>query len=281
LEWRLPEAHAIYWAALGLKRAKENPSKVKEDELIQLRRAIYQSMQMSFHRGRLVADPYSKVFDFGPNLDIVPKVNAAYEEMYAEEKNPGQKEGILRAQRNFLRDAVYFLYEADRRAEANQWYRYIAEKFPDKFMIDGNTNSFPRNLSLDEYATARTMEDVGEIPRDRIKAVIEGMILRELRYEVLGDDARARVARVLAQRIWDHYTSKIEGSEDRLSIPPVADIEREVVDRVLDPNEGWPFEVRAVLRANRGMPPENPPAATPTNAPPATTTNASLAAPQK
>ena len=29
LDWRLPEAHAIYWAALGLEKAKENPDKVK------------------------------------------------------------------------------------------------------------------------------------------------------------------------------------------------------------------------------------------------------------
>jgi hypothetical protein len=278
LEWRLPEAHAIYWAALGLKRAAENPTKVNPDELIQLRRAIYQSMQMSFHRGRLVADPYAKVFDFGPNLDIIPKVNAAYDQMYAEETNPGQKDGIRRAQRNFLRDAVYFLYQADRRAEATQWYRYLAEHFPDKYMIDGDTNSLPRNLSLDDYATARTMEDVGEMSRDRVKAAIEGMIYRALRYEVLGDDARARVARVLARRIWDSYSHKIAGSEERLAIPPVAEIEQEVLDHVLDPVNGWPFEVRAVLRAKHGRPPESvttpaatnaPPSAAATNAPPA------------
>ena len=29
LDWRLPEAHAIYWAALGLEKAGENPGKVK------------------------------------------------------------------------------------------------------------------------------------------------------------------------------------------------------------------------------------------------------------
>src|SRR5262249_8836535 len=29
LEWRLPEAHAIYWAAVGLEKAKEFPSKVQ------------------------------------------------------------------------------------------------------------------------------------------------------------------------------------------------------------------------------------------------------------
>ena len=88
LEWRLPEAHAIYWAALGLKKAAENPTKIKADDLITLRRVIYQSMQLSFQRGRLVTNPFAKAFEFGPNLDIIPKVNFAYEQAAQEdEKN--------------------------------------------------------------------------------------------------------------------------------------------------------------------------------------------------
>src|SRR5438552_9701985 len=46
LEWRLPEAHAIYWAALGLEAARKHPTKVTQDDLITLRRVIYQSMQL-------------------------------------------------------------------------------------------------------------------------------------------------------------------------------------------------------------------------------------------
>ena len=125
LEWRLPEAHAIYWAALGLKKAAENPSKVKEDDLITLRRVIYQSMQMSFHRGRLVANPFAKAFEFGPNLDIIPKVSAAYEQAAEEDEN--NRDHILRAHRNFLRDAVYFLYVHNRLADAAQWYKYLGQ----------------------------------------------------------------------------------------------------------------------------------------------------------
>ncbi len=59
-------------------------------------------------------------------------------QMYAEETQPGQKEGILRAHRNFLRDAVYFLYEANRVAEANKWFKYLGEKYPDKPIIESD-----------------------------------------------------------------------------------------------------------------------------------------------
>jgi len=77
LEWRLPEAHAIFWAALGLEKAKLNPTKVNRDDLIQLRRVIYQSMHMAVQRGRLVENFIDKEFEFGPNLDIIPKTNFA------------------------------------------------------------------------------------------------------------------------------------------------------------------------------------------------------------
>ena len=104
-----------------MKKAAENPTKVKEDDLITLRRVIYQSMQLSFQRGRLVTNPFAKAFEFGPNLDIIPKVNFAYEQAAQEdEKN---RDHILRAHRNFLRDAVYFLYEYNRLADAAQWYK--------------------------------------------------------------------------------------------------------------------------------------------------------------
>src|SRR6266436_1257939 len=54
LEWRLPEAHAIYWAAEGLESAKEHPTKIKPEDMITLRRVIYQCMLLSFQRGHLV-----------------------------------------------------------------------------------------------------------------------------------------------------------------------------------------------------------------------------------
>ena len=48
LEWRLPEAHAIYWGHVGLKYSKKK-------DLITLRRVIYQSMQLAVLRGRLIS----------------------------------------------------------------------------------------------------------------------------------------------------------------------------------------------------------------------------------
>ena len=264
LEWRLPEAHAIYWAALGLEKARENPTKIKEDDLITLRRVIYQSMLLSFQRGRLVTNPFAQAFEFGPSLDIIPKVNFAYEQAAKEdEKN---RDHILKAHRNFLRDAVYFLYEYNRLADAAQWYKYLSSHYPDKQLLDGKTNSLPASLTLDQYAVARVQGDVSDSGgHDRTKGVVEGLLVNSYRSMALGEDGPAAGFRLLAQRVWSAYQSGIP--QERLSaigLNAFEDMDREVRKRMLDSQAGEPPEVRAVLRTKLGEPPETsaPPAAT-------------------
>ena len=83
-------------------------------------------MQLSFQRGRLVANPFLKSFEFGPNLDIIPKVSAAYEQAAKEdEKN---RDHIEKAHRNFLKDAVYFLYVRNRPHLSAPWRRHSSTR---------------------------------------------------------------------------------------------------------------------------------------------------------
>jgi hypothetical protein len=86
LDWRLPEAHAIYWGAFGLEKAKKNPDKVKADDLI-----TAAPHHLSIHAAGVSSrtdhpNPFNQAYALGPDLDLVSKVNDAYEKMYAEEK---------------------------------------------------------------------------------------------------------------------------------------------------------------------------------------------------
>lgn len=255
LEWRLPEASAVYWAALGLEKARQLPSRVNKDDTITLHRVVYQSMQLSFRRGRLVSNPFNKRADFGPNLDIIPKVSAAYEQASEEDKN--YHDHILHAHRNFLRDAVYFLYENNRLKEAAYWYKYLGDKYPNQLILDRDTNSYPRNLTLDAYAVARAQEDVAETSHDRVRAAIEGLLTRS--YAALLEDdeeQKAEGLRLLAQKVWSTYDSKVQVRHDPLMLPPLEEIARQVRDKMLDPQAGLPYELRARLRSRLNMSPE-------------------------
>lgn len=271
LEWRLPESHAVYWAAKGLQMAKANPSKVKPDDLITLRRVIYQSMQLSFQRGRMVVNPFAKRFEFGPNLAIIPKVSAAYEEA-AEEDKPN-RDHILRAHRNFLRDAIYFLYSHARVADAQRWWNYMAEKYPDKHVIDGKLETIPSKISMQEYVLSRIQEDTSEtMSRDRMKAIIEGLLINSYTSLAIGEDERAAGYKLLARKSLETYVSNTKERGEAIAMSTFQEIDREVFNRLLDPQEGVPAEMRAALRTLSGMPPEIAPG---TNAPPAAATPAS------
>ena len=160
LEWRLPEAHAIYWAAYGLQMAKDNPTRVNKTDFITLRRAIYQSMLLSYQRGRIEADPFSARFEFGPNLDIIPKVNETYERNWDEDDQ--YKGDIQTAHRYFLMQAVVALYVNNRMTEAAQWYKYLGQTYPNKKLLD-YPNSLPRQLTLDQFAVASVESDVNDM----------------------------------------------------------------------------------------------------------------------
>ena len=253
LDWRLPEAQAIYWGALGLQKAKEHPDKVKSDDLITLRRIIYQSMLQAFHHGRIINDPFARTASLEPNLDLVPKVNDAYETLMNEDAK--YRDHIGNAHRNFLKDAVYFLYENNRVADAAKWYKILGEKYPDKPILDNPPDSFPRNLSLDEYAVARVQSEVGDTSQERVTAVIEGLLARSYYELAIGQDDRSAGFRLLARKVYDNYMKKISSMKanlERVHLPPFDASNRSVLNKLLDPQNGMPFAVRAVLRTQLG-----------------------------
>ncbi|HKI68626.1 MAG TPA: hypothetical protein VKA67_03500 [Verrucomicrobiae bacterium] len=276
LDWRVPEAQAIYWAAVGLRQAKENPNRVKPSDLMQMRRSIYQSMLQAFHHGRLVTNPFDKSFALYPDLALIPKVNEAYLTMYAEEKDSGLKQNILNAQRNFLRDAVYFLYQDNQITRAEKWYQYLGKKFPDKPIIDGVTNSFPRNLTLEQYAVACVQENVNETSQDDVTAAVQGLLAKSYFNLAIGQDDRAAGFKLLAAKVYQSYEARTSGSGysgKRIALPPFKDMDQMVRSRLLSAKGGLPFAMRAALRTQLRLPAE-----TKTNSVAATTNTAPTSA---
>ena len=276
LDWRLPEAHAIYWGRLGLDEADKNPGKIKTDDLITLRRIIYQSLLQTLHHGRLAIDPYTHRPSLTPNLEVVPILNETYEEMFREETQSGQRDGILKAQRNFLRDAVYFLYEANRISDAQKWFKYLGDKFPDKPVLENRPDSLPRTLTLDEYAVAVVQIDIGETSQDRVTAAVQGLLYRAYYDLAIGQDDRYENLKRLANRVYQRYTDKTKGfkGDVRIPLPPYDQLNSQVLRQLLDPEQGVAYAARAALRTQLGLPAESPKAAAPTPAPGDASTNA-------
>jgi hypothetical protein len=270
LDWRLSEAHAIYWGAYGLDEAKKHPEKVNADDEITLRRIIYQSLYQAFKHGRIIANPFNQTYSLGPNLALIPKVNDAYVTMYGEETQYGQKVGILGAQRNFLKDAIYFLYENNEVAEAAKWYKLLSDKYPDKPILDGDNTSFPGTLTLDEYAVRRVQEEVGDTSEERTTAVVQGLLMRAYSELAIGQDDRYAGFKLLAGKVYQHYNDRTKGhgNEQRVPLPPFNELNQSVLNDLLNPANAAPYAARAVIRTYLGMPAEtNAPAAMSTHLP--------------
>jgi len=258
LDWRLPEAHALYWGAKGLAAAQHNPDKVKADDLIKLRRIEYQSIQQAFKHGRIMLNPFTHKYSLGPNLAMAARANATYEEAFAEETDPGQRDGILRAQRNFLRDAVYFLYVNDCMADAEKWFIYLGKKFPDKPIIENDPNSLPGNVTLNDYAYAVVQIDIGETSQERVTSAVQGFLRHAYLALAMDDDASYQNFKDLATRVYQRYTKKtaVANGATRIPLPPYDELNKIVKTDLLDPQRGLPFEARAILRTRFGLPAE-------------------------
>ena len=268
LDWRTPEAHAIYWAALGLETAKEHPEKVNPEDLIQLQRVIYQCEQQGFRHGRIISNPLLTRIEMAPNLDLIPRANEAY--LYFMRNDAAMSNHISTAHRNFLRDAVYFLYINNRVPEAAHWYKYLAQMYPDKPVIEGDGNPLPADMTLQDYALARVRSDLGDIPQDRTTAIIEGILVYAYTYWAVGQDDLYLGYSLLARKAYENYSKKTADTKERVPLPPFHDLNQLALEQVLDPQSGLPFAARAALRAKLGMGPE-------TNAPPALTTTPQIA----
>ncbi|MGA2176804.1 MAG: hypothetical protein ABSH38_17645 [Verrucomicrobiota bacterium] len=254
LDWRLPDAHAIYWAEVGRLNAKASDQDT-------LRRSIYQTMQQACMRGGALDWSVTNVtadnFMLWPNLDLTPKVNAAYEKMIQEE--PSIKQNMQTAHKNFLKQAIYLLYEDDRVKQAAYWFNYLKTTYTNAFV------GRQANISLDDYALGQIVEDNGETDMSKVTSSILGMFHRAFLAMVMDDEDRAVNYQNLARQIWNHYHQNIgDASKERLSLKPLAEMRQFVLDRELDPVNGWLSpRAQAILRTKLNLPAPKPPSAPP------------------
>jgi hypothetical protein len=214
LEWRLPDAHAIYWAELGRRKAKA----ADQDTL---RRSIYQTMQQACIRGGLSKSPTGE-FMLGPNLNLVPKVSAAYEQMIAEE--PTIKDNMRTAHKNFLRTAIYLLYVDGRTKQAQYWFDYMKKLYP---------TALPPELGLDDYALASITEEVTDTDVNKVTVIVEGLLRQSFMKTMVDEDDSATNYERLAKRLYDRHQAKTPGTKDRITLPSYVSMKQKVLDELL------------------------------------------------
>ncbi len=200
LDWRLHQAHAIYWAA----------EEHYEDFLqsgVNYSKVVKQCMKDSFYEGRLFYDAKRNTITRTNNLEIIGKIHD-YMEYLLEHSYSQQADEDHKA---FLENAVTVLYCYNRDADARELYHHYVEDYGGGEELDYETfvvNSMERTLSTG-------IKSAG--------AVIEAALYQSYRWLDIGVYDPANGYYHLAQTLWRRHQEK-HRNFPALQLPPFAAI---------------------------------------------------------
>ncbi|MEE8169201.1 MAG: hypothetical protein V3T70_01520 [Phycisphaerae bacterium] len=159
LDFRLAEAHALYWSTLGAEMGTERAVRLDIDRLNADRIALY-SIQNMFRRGKLIMSPEANKSVpplLLPDPRFVPTLDRLFRqisERYVEDEPSGAEISMNfeSAYRNFMRDAITSYYEAGDREAAQEWYDRVRETFPDA-ELERDLDAYVVKAMLDQLVT--------------------------------------------------------------------------------------------------------------------------------
>jgi hypothetical protein len=186
LDWRDPQAHALYWAFRGLKHAKGF-------DVERLDRMIYTAMQLSFKMGVFHHIQSTGEVLFTANLPIWEKARAAH--LAAVERSP-TVEVMKKAYMFFLIDGVMIFDRHQQERQADLIFEELAQRFPQEV---GGRNR-------ESYVLHKLVgEDFNALARDEALAYIEGFLFEGTIMRVIGRREAAEGAERQALLIYNKY----------------------------------------------------------------------------
>lgn len=215
LEWRLPQAHAIYWASQGMGCARERFDRIS------LQRQMFQSMSDAFLRGGLTRDTARGIFQTSPNLALLPRVRAFYEDTLKEHPDD---ETVKTAHRNFLIDAIVIAYAYNRVEIARDLHADLVRRY---------TPEEP-GRDFDAFVAATWQEYAEAMNPGQAMAAVEGALYQGLFWKALGEEEQAAGYERLARLCWDRYMAGRTDPElrDRTGLPTIEQIRDRAAERV-------------------------------------------------
>ena len=224
LDWRLPEAHAIYWATKGIE--KDNTGEVN----VHCERMITQSLKDAFMGGQLVIadknDP--RTFMAIPNIGIADAAIEAYRKAYVRQDSKSFHSGM----RNFLKDIVVIMYTFGKYSKAQEFYKMLKKEEP---------NNKKLRVSLDRFVMKEWKEDARDATVKQAMDLISGLIFKSCYMASCGETDSAIGHINLAKSIYNIYYTDHETTWDRVGLPPFDEMKKSMIN-VFKRNFGKKFD---------------------------------------
>ncbi|OGV47298.1 MAG: hypothetical protein A2017_09070 [Lentisphaerae bacterium GWF2_44_16] len=228
LDWRLPEAHAIYWAELGLEKCPKNAD-------ISLERMISQSLKDAFMSGKLLMvdkNNFQSIITV-PNMELADAVKRTYEEAYEKNKSNSFKSAL----ENFMKDAIVIFYNFGNYSKAQEYLGDLRKEYPGHHLY---------RLPLDNFVLREWSEDVQSSTPKQANDIISGLIFRSCYYLAYGDATAALAHEKLARLVYNRYQKDQSASLKRTGLAPFNQLKDKVTQACL---KNFPPALAELLKA--------------------------------
>lgn len=138
------------------------------------------------------------------------------------------------AHHNFYRKAVTDLYMNNRMNESRYYFKLLCRKYPEmmKFYIGYDVKT--KTMDLDTFVTERIVQDMKNGGRAQTMSILENYISKAYYFFSMDEDEQAKGHIRLAQRAYERYNRRKEGTEeDRVLLPPFDHIHNTALNRAL------------------------------------------------
>tara|TARA_B100000809_G_scaffold45280_2_gene39613 strand:- start:932 stop:2929 length:1998 start_codon:yes stop_codon:yes gene_type:complete len=201
LDFRLPEAHAVYWARKGLEHAENNAS-------IDCERMIFQSLNDAYFNGFLLhlsPDPKKWwVYYTTNNTALVDSARNAY--LDAAENHPDNR-SVKSGFENFMVDAIVTLYVGGQRKKATEFLLWMRSS-------EWYGTSLRYHQTLEHFAFTELQSDVDEATQDQAETIVQGFLTRSFTSLALGQQNEAAGFAAHAGRVYETYMQIIKKDRD-------------------------------------------------------------------
>lgn len=224
LDWRLPFAHAIYWAVEGLDNSDEQ---TRRFDRLTLQRALYHGLQDFFHYGNLqifsVAAPAPapqrqqgqevletqypaemRVF-LSQDLRMFPVAYQTTLELIKSYRDRGEDTAsTVIGSINLARAGVVNLYLAGHVPMARKYYQHLRDRYPE---------NEDYRVSLEEFIRGRMKEEVMQVGPKNAANYINGLLRTAFTRYALGDDENATINEKRAEQVLEYFSSRRDADE--------------------------------------------------------------------
>ena len=251
LDWRNPDAHAIYWAVEGLKHASKNDLSASEANTD---RIVTHSLQNLYRHGKLFVyklSPQEQVDDsrpdnqpqmtetvyLRPDLRMFESVDKTWRDII-EKYEPKDSETQQTGHRNFLKNAVLNFYLAGHEQYGRRIYRELQQLYPrEEFSVEYTV-----------YLRNRLREELSDLDVTNATETVQLMLRDAYFYYAMREDDEAYGREKMAAEVHDRCNAIYKGEEHRVSLPPINRLKYLALwDFLNDPL--YPVSLRMSLRA--------------------------------